>query len=60
MPFVGAMWWTRVTEDEKRVGSAGPMKRIIVGAEYAFSPGFVESSSSAKYAAAYLLRDVVD
>lgn len=60
MPFVGAMWWVDVRPDERRIGSAGPMKRITVGAEYAFTPGFVESSSSSKYAAAYLLRDVVD
>lgn len=59
MPFVGTMWWTDVALDDKRQGSAGKMKRITVGAEYAFSPGFVESSTSAKYAAAYLLRDVV-
>jgi len=60
MPFVGSMWWVKVTIDEKRSGSAGDMKRVVVGAEYAFSPGFVESSTSSKYAAAYLLRDVVD
>jgi hypothetical protein len=60
MPFVGAMWWTDVLIDTTKKGSAGYMKRVTVGAEYAFSPGFVESSSSSDYAAAYLLRDVVD
>lgn len=58
MPFVGAMWWTHLLNDDRKVGSAGPMKRITVGAEYAFAPGFVESKTSSKYAAAYLLRDV--
>jgi hypothetical protein len=60
MPFVGSLWWTDVYVDNKRKGSAGAMKRITVGAEYTFTPGFVESSSSSDYAAAYLLRDVVD
>lgn len=60
MPFVGSLWWTDVQEDRRRIGSAGPMKRVTVGAEYTFSPGFVESKTSSKYAAAYLLRDVVD
>ena len=60
MPFVGAMWWVDVTLDDKRVGGAGKMKRVTVGAEYAFAPGYVESKTSSKYASAYLLRDVVD
>lgn len=59
MPFVGSMWWTDVVLDDKRKGGAGYMKRVTVGAEYAFAPGFVESKTSSKFAAAYLLRDVV-
>ena len=59
MPFVGSMWWTDVFVDQSKKGSAGYMKRITVGAEYAFAPGFVESSTSSKYASAYILLDVV-
>ena len=51
---------TNVHVDTTKVGGAGYMKRITVGAEYAFSPGFVESSSSSKFASAFLLSDVVD
>lgn len=60
MPFVGSMWWTAVDELKNLRGSAGAMKQVTVGAEYTFTPGFVESSSSSDFAAAYLLRDVVD
>lgn len=60
MPFVGSMWWTDVLPDDRRKGSAGAMKRVTVGAEYGFAPGFVESSASAKYASAFILLNVVD
>ena len=45
--------------DEKRRGSAGPMRRVQVGAEYVCEKGMVESSSSSKFVSSYLLRDVV-
>lgn len=48
-----------VLVDEKRRGSAGPMRRVQVGAEYVCEKGMVESSSSSKFVSAYLLRDVV-
>ena len=50
---------TSVLVDEKRRGSAGPMRRVQVGAEYVCEKGMVESSSSSKFVSSYLLRDVV-
>lgn len=52
-------FWTKTYEDVKRNGAAGSMRYVEVGTEYVFAPGFVESSSSSKISAAYLLRDVV-
>lgn len=52
-------FWVDVTEDPKRRGTAGRMKRVEVGSEWALAPGFVESSASAKFAAGYLFRTVV-
>lgn len=40
-------------------GMAGQMMLVQVSTEYGLMPGFVESSSSSKYAAGYLYRTVV-
>lgn len=61
----GTMWWinqpfrTDVFVDQRRVGAAGPMRRVQVATEYLLDPGFVESSSSSKFAAGYLFSTVV-
>lgn len=59
MPVIGTPFWVDVLEDKRRVGNAGAMKRVTVGTEYTFTPGYVESASSSLIAAGYLLRDVV-
>lgn len=45
--------------DESRIGAAGPMKIVTVGTEYKLDMGYVESSSSTKFAAGYLLANVI-
>lgn len=61
----GTMWWinqpfrTDVFVDMKRTGAAGPMRRVQVATEYLLDPGFVESSTSSKFAAGYLFSTVV-
>lgn len=59
LPVIGSPFWVDVSEDPKRVGNAGKMKRVTVGTEYTLTPGYVESQSSSLIAAAYLLRTVV-
>jgi len=59
MALMDSPFWVTVTPDPKRMGPAGPARFVQVGSEWALAPGMVESSSSTKFAAGYLLRTVV-
>lgn len=52
-------FWTDVSEDMMRVGGAGRMKIVTVGSDYVMDKGYVESASSNKFAAGYLLKSVI-
>lgn len=55
-----APFWTDVSEDPKRVGPAGKMKRVTVGTEYSLMPGYVAASGGTLFGAGYLMRTVVN
>lgn len=59
MYLYGAPFWTASTVDPKKQGPAGPMRKIEVGTEYSMLSGMVESSSSTKFAAGYLIATAV-
>lgn len=58
IPQQGPMW-TAVDPLPLKRGAHGPMSLVQVGHDYGFAPGFVESASSAKFAAGYLYRTAV-
>ena len=60
MYYMQSPFWSDVYVDMKRKGSAGAMTRVTVGTEYKLGPGFIESASSSKFSAGYLLRTVVN
>lgn len=59
MLHAGPLFWTNAFTDQSRMGPAGPMQVVDVGAEYMFAPGMVESSSSTDFQSAYLLSNVI-
>jgi len=59
MYLVEQPFWTKIYEDPKRNGPAGSMKILEVGTEYMLDKGYVESSSSDKFAAGYLYKSVI-
>ncbi len=59
MYMMEAPFWTETTEDPKRRGAAGKMKRVEVGTEYVLSSGIIVSSSDSDFAGGYLFRTVV-
>jgi hypothetical protein len=59
MALMEQPFWVTVTPDPKRNGPAGAARFVQVGSEWALAPGMVESSSSTKFVAGYLLRTVV-
>lgn len=54
--MLGTPFWTKTIVNERRSGAAGSMREVHVGTEYMLSSGYVESESSAKFAAGYLFR----
>lgn len=59
MLHAGPLFWTNAFTDQNRMGPAGPMQVIDVGAEYMFAAGMVASSSDSDFNSAYLLSDVI-
>lgn len=58
MYTLGAPFWTDVQVDPKKVGPAGPMRRITVGTEYALGAGFVAGDGDGDFNGGYLFRTV--
>lgn len=59
MYLMKAPFWSKTSEDPKRNGPAGSMKRVEVGTEYKLGPGYVVSSSDSDFSAGYLWTTAV-
>ena len=59
MALIDTPFKVDVTPDPKKFGASGYARLVQVASEWALAPGYVESASSAKFAAGYLLRTVV-
>jgi hypothetical protein len=59
MYMLKAPFWTDIFVDTKRVGPAGPMRRITVGTEYKLGAGYVAGSGDGDFNGGYLFRTVV-
>lgn len=59
MYMVNTAIWQKTILDESRNGVAGSIRRVEVGTEYLLDKGFVESSSSNKFSAGYLYKNVI-
>lgn len=56
---MNAPFWVNTVEDKKRNGAAGCMRRVEVGTEYTYGPGYTVASSNDDFSAGYLFATVV-